>query len=30
MVAQMGFPGGRLDGQRRVGQEVMGAVHATL
>lgn len=30
MVAQMRFPGGRLDSQRRIGQEVMGAVHATL
>jgi hypothetical protein len=30
MVAQMHFAGRRLDGQRRIGQEVVSAMHATL
>ena len=30
VVTQVRFTGGRFDGQRRVGQEVMSAVHATL
>jgi hypothetical protein len=30
MVTQMRFTGGRLDGQRRVGQEIVRAMHATL
>jgi hypothetical protein len=30
VMTQMGFAGGRLDGQRGCGQEVMSTVHATL
>ena len=30
MVAQMDFAGGRLDRQRRGGQEIVGAMHAAL
>ncbi len=30
MVAQMGLTRGRLDRQRRIGQEVVSAMHATL
>ena len=30
MVTQMSFTGGRFDSQRRIGQEVMSAVHAAL
>jgi hypothetical protein len=30
MVAQVGFAGGRLDGQRRTGKEIVRTVHATL
>jgi hypothetical protein len=29
-MAQMNLAGGRLERQRRIGQEIMGAMHATL
>jgi hypothetical protein len=30
VVTQMGLAGGRLDSQRRIGQKVVSAMHATL